>query len=617
MSTSDKYKQRYRIIVYFFILAATVILLKAAHLQLFDKTFGELAISTTIEQQITYPSRGLIYDRNDKLMVLNEGIYDIDAIYNNIDPDMDTTLFCELLNIDKETFVKNLEKDWTDIRYAKYAPFPFLTKISKERYFKFSENLYKFPGFIPRLRNIRGYTHSNGAHILGFISEVNREILNDSGAIYSTGDYIGASGLEAYYEDKLRGKKGIQYILKDKWGNKVSSYDQGRLDSFAISGDNIMISIDLDLQAYLELLLKGKKGAAVAIEPTSGEILSMVSSPTYDPNLLTIRRNRGKVFNELAQDTLNPFFERATNAKYPPGSTIKPIMGLIAMQENIVSPDENVFCPGAYTYKNYRWGCHCGGGNRNVQSAVRVSCNTYFFKVYRELVDKYGFNEPSKGLDNLNTYLNKMGLGEKLGIDLKHESKGLIPGSAYYDDLYSYQTADWRSTYIISNGVGQGEVQVTTLQLANLAAILANRGWYKTPHLLKDYINNEKTIPDKYQKKIDVGINSLYYEPVIQGMMNAVSQGTARLAEVPNIRVAGKTGTSENSHGEDHSVFIAFAPADNPKIAIAVFVENAGYGSQFAAPIAGLAIEKYLNDTISHQKQWIENRMLEAHLINP
>lgn len=617
MSTSDKFKNRYVIILAFFTLAALVIVLKAAHLQLIDNTFGELAISTTIERQVTYPSRGLIYDRNDKLLVLNEGIYDIDVIYKNLDPDMDTTLFCQLLDIDKETFVKNIEKDWSDIRYAKYAPFTFLTKIPKEQFLKFSENLYKFPGFIPQLRNIRGYTHENAAHILGFISEVDRKVLQDSVEIYNTGDYIGASGLESYYEQGLRGKKGIQYILKDKWGNKVSSFDYGKLDSSAVSGANINISIDLDLQGYLEDLMKNKKGAVVAIEPATGEILAMVNSPAYDPGLLTIHRDRGRVFKELATDSLKPFFERSINAKYPPGSTFKPILALVGLQKGIITPEEKVRCEGAYYYRNYRWGCHCGGGNRDVRSAILTSCNTYFFKLYRELVDQYGFDNPKDGLEELNTYLHKMGLGHKLGVDLNNESRGLIPGVEFYDNVYSYQTAQWRSTYIISNGVGQGEIEMTTLQLANLAAIISNRGWYIRPHFLKNFKNSERQIPYKFMEKLDTEIREDLFQPVIAGLVDAVKYGTGRTADISGITVAGKTGTSENSHGKDHSVFLAFAPAEKPKIAIAVFVENAGFGSQYAAPIAGLAMEKYLNDTISIEKKWLEERMMEANLVNP
>lgn len=617
MPTSDKFENRYVIIIAFFVLAALVIVLKAAHLQLIDKTFGKLAISTTIERQVTYPSRGLIYDRNDELLVLNEGIYDIDVIYNNIDPEMDTTLFCELLDIDKETFVKNLDKDWTDIRFAKYAPFTFLTKISKEQFLQFSENLYKFPGFIPQLRNVRGYTHSNAAHVLGYISEVDRKVLQDSSDIYSTGDYIGTSGLELYYEKNLRGTKGLQYILKDKWGNKVSSFDQGKLDSSAVSGDNILISIDLNLQNYLEELMVDKKGAVVAIEPSSGEILAMVNSPSYDPSLLTIHRGRGKVFAELVADTLKPFFERSINAKYPPGSTIKPIMTLIGLQEGLISPTERIYCDGGYTYNNRRWGCHCGGGNRDARSAVLKSCNTYYFRLYRELIDEFGFDKPDVGLDNLNSYFHRMGLGGRLGIDLNNESRGLIPGPEYYDKLYSYQQAKWRSTYIISNGIGQGETEMTTVQLANLAVILANRGWYIKPHFIKQYRNSEKEIPLQYREKIDVGIDKKHFAPVIDGMVDAVKIGTGRTAAVTGIEIAGKTGTSENPHGKDHSVFIAFAPVDNPKIAIAVFVENAGFGSQFAAPISGLAIEQYLRGSISPEKKWLEERMLEADLISP
>lgn len=617
MATGEKSQGRFTIVLIFFIIGGVLLLFKSAYLQLIDDTYSNLAKETTIERRPLYPSRGLIYDRNRDLLVFNTPIYSIDVIYENINPDMDTALFCRLLNINKETFIKKLDKDWSDVRYAQNVPFTFLKQVPPHQYSIFAENLYKFPGFIPQLRIVRGYSYDNAAHILGYISEVNEQVLRDSANIYKLGDFIGVSGLEKYYEHLLRGKKGTEYILKDKWGLKVGSFKEGLLDSSAISGDNIIISIDIDLQAYLEKLMENKKGAVVAIEPSTGEILALVSSPTYDPGILAINRNRSKAFKRLASDTMKPFYNRAISAQYPPGSTIKPVYALIGLQEKLIKPLQPVLCRGGYHYKTYFWGCHCSGGYHNVMTAIQHSCNTYFFKLYREIIDEYGFNNPEKGIEKLKDYMTRMGLGEKLGVDLPNESPGLIPDAEYYNEMYDFQVAEWRSTYIISNGIGQGETQFTTLQLANAGAMIANRGWYITPHFLKGFKNSSKKIPEKYRIKNHVGIDKKYYDFVVKGMIKAVENGTGGLARIPGIIVAGKTGTSENPHGEDHSVFYAFAPAENPQIAIAVYVENAGYGSQYAAPIAGLGIEKYLNGEISPSKEWIERRMLEADLVHP
>ncbi len=532
---------------------------------------------------------------------------------------MDTTFFCELLGIDKKTFIKRINKDWSDIRYSKNSNFIFLNKIEPNIFSKFQEHLYKFPGFYPVIRNIRSYPDSCGAHVLGYLSEVTNQDLQDYSYNYVMGDLIGSSGLEKKYESDLRGKKGIEYKLKDNLGRDVASYNDGRLDSFAVSGEDLTLTLDIDLQKYGEKLMVNKIGAIIALEPSSGEILSMVSAPTFDPNLLSFSNKRSPAFTELAEDTLTkPLYNRAINAKYPPGSIFKPVFSLIALQHGITYPNRYIKCDGKYILSRRSGesqGCHSHVSARNIQMAIQHSCNIYYYQMMREFLEQYGYSRPGEGMDTLMTYLERFGLGNKLGIDFPYENGGFLPFAETYDKMYAEEVNGWRSTYVLSLGIGQGEFQFTTLQMANLAAVLANRGYYITPHLLKSY-ESSKEINPRYTIKRDVGINKEHFDPVIQGMQLAVEAGTARTAYSPDYIVCGKTGTSQNPHGEDHSVFIAFAPKENPKIAIAVYVENAGWGNSFGGPIAGLMIEKYLTGEISRRNKWLEDRMLAADLIN-
>ncbi len=605
----DTFKSRQRTIQLVFLIGAILLLFKAMQLQLFDTSYQAKANATAIDKIVLYPSRGLIYDRNMKLLINNNAMYDLKVTYNRIDPDMDTLKFCNLLGIDRETFEKNLDKDFKSARYKKYAPFIFLKKISAEQYARFQEHLYEFPGFYVQIRNVRGYPHSHGAHVLGYINEVNQTQIDASEGKYARGDYIGASGLELAYEDYLRGSKGVQYVLKDNLGREVGPYKEGALDSSAVSGHDLITSIDLGLQEYGEYLMQGKTGSIVAIEPQTGEILSMISTPTYDPNLLTINRDRGHAYVRLLQDTLKPFFDRTVMAKYPPGSIFKTVMSLAAMQEGVTHPDRYISCSGAYYYRDDVWKCHGHPAPFNLPIALQHSCNTYFFQMLRDVVDKNGFYNPHEGLDTLVQYLHDFGLGNTLGIDIPNESSGNIPTSEYYDYLYPKKKGGWKSPTIISIGIGQGEVQLTTLQIANLAAIIANKGKYYIPHLAKGFKNQTTIIPEKYRTLKQVRVDEQFFEPVIEGMRRVVDSGTGNAARVRGIPVCGKTGTSQNPHGKDHSVFFAFAPQDDPKIAIAVYVENGGFGSTFAAPITGLMIEKYLKGEISPEKVAIEERM--------
>ena len=615
----DIYRERQKVILFVFVLAASLLALKAMQLQIFDKTFRSKASATAIDEEVVYPSRGLIYDRNDKLLVYNQPIYDLMVIYNQLDTEMDTMKFCRLLNISKEYFIKTLDKNWRSPLYSKSVPFVFFNKISPELFASFQESLYEFPGFFPFLRNVRGYPHRSSMHVLGAIREVNKEEVKDSTRQYDPGDYIGDSGLEKYYESKLKGEKGFQYILKDNLGREVGSFEGGNADKSAVAGHDLKSTIDLDLQEYGESLMQNKIGSIVAIEPETGEILAMISSPTIDPNKLTIGRNRGKAYAALSVDPTMPFFDRSIMAQYPPGSLFKPVVALIGLQEKVWEVNKRVYCPGGFYFKGQElMNCHGHLTCTNVSSAIQYSCNAYFATMFRSIVDKNGIYNPDEGLDVFNKYLIDFGFGSPLGIDLPREKSGNFPSSKYYNNKFKNEQ-QWYSLWILSLGIGQGELLMTNLQMANLAAILANRGFFVTPHLIKEIRNvqGEKIEAEAFNEKKQVGINKEHFEPVVDGMEKVVNSGTARMAFIAGIPVCGKTGTAENNqnNGKDHSIFFGFAPKDKPKIAIAVYIENGGWGGSYAAPIASLMIEKHLKGSIHANRKYLEKRMMEAVFI--
>lgn len=614
---SDIYRHRQNTIQGLFLIAALILVGKALLLQVLDSGFRVKADATAIDKYTQYPSRGLIYDRSGKnLLVYNDPMYDLMVTYNQINPDMDTLKFCSLLGINREFFDETLRKDWRSGRFSKSVPFVFLSKISPARFADFQESLYEFPGFFAVLRHARGYPHQNAAHVIGYIREVNRTEVDRSGGAYVAGDYIGASGMEAAYEKLLRGQKGARFVLKDNLGREVSSYKNGAQDTAAVSGIDVISSIDLPLQAYAEYLMSNKVGSIVAMEPGSGEILAMVSSPSYDPNVLTISNNdRGKAYLQLNADSLKPFLNRAVTAQYPPGSLFKTVVALIGMQEGVWPVQRAVPCYGGYTMGGkVLTGCHNHATCTNVSSAIQNSCNAYFVTMFREIVDKEGFYNPGAGLKTFNGYLDRFGFGRPLGVDFPAEQRGNYPTVDYYSKVI-YKGENWNSVWIRSLAIGQGELLLTNLQMVNLAAIIANRGYYVVPHLIKAYRNSDEPIPDKYREKHFVGIDRQHFEPVVAGMEMAVLAGTARLANVPGVSVCGKTGTAENPHGEDHSIFMCFAPKDNPKIAIAAYIENAGFGGTYAAPIASLMIEQYLNGSVDPKRKWLEERMVTTNLI--
>ncbi|MBK9726805.1 MAG: penicillin-binding protein 2 [Saprospiraceae bacterium] len=607
----EKQILRFRIVKIFMILCASILVITLAKIQLFNPYYSNKASSTTLNQNTIYPSRGLFYDRNGKLLVINYPTYDLYVTYKEVSKEMDTALFCQLLNIPMSSFQENLEKDWRSGKYSKSVPFVFLKSIPPEVFLPFQENVFRFPGFEGLLRSIREYPEPHGANFLGYISEVTKEEIERSEGIYKLGDYIGTSGLEKFYEEIIRGVNGVEFVLKDNLGREVGQFDFGKLDRKAVSGLDAQLSIDIELQKFGDSLMLNKVGGIVAIEPETGEILCQITSPTYNPNLLSIHNNRGVAYAYLLRDSLKPLFDRSSNAKYPPGSIFKPILALIAMQEGVINENTAHTCTGAYYYKNLSYGCHHHPSPYKLSVALQHSCNSYFFQTFRDLIEIKGFNKPQFGLDLLVKYLGDFGLGKPLYTDVATESGGYIPTSEYYTRLY--KTDQWRSTYFISVGIGQGELQLSTIQMANLAAILANRGFFYTPHLVKAFSGNQNQIQEKFRIQNKVPIDQKYFEPVIEGMELAIQAGTASLAFNPEIATCGKTGTSQNPHGEDHSVFFAFAPKDKPKIAIAVYIENAGWGGTVAAPIASLMIEKYLKRKISRPD--LQERMMRKDLI--
>lgn len=620
----DNHNRQY-IIRGFFIIIAIALIGKSFQIQVVDSSYADTARAVVVSDITIYPSRGSILDRNGKLLVANKAMYDLMVIYNLVG-DMDTTKFCQLLNITEEDFVKNLEKDFRDSKFDKKVPFPFLKKISAEQYAGFQESMYEFPGFFIQMRNVRNYPYRVGAHVLGYVNEVTQSQIDESedkfakneiSSKYERGDYIGAKGLELQYEEELKGVKGEKKVMKDNFGRIEGSWQEGSRDKQPESGLDLVTSLDVEIQMYAEELMRNKRGGVVAIEPKTGEILVMVSTPTYDPNLLSINRVRGQVFSALVQDTLRPFYDRSLMAQYPPGSIFKSITSLVGLETGVWSVDRGVGCSGGYDYGgSRRLGCHNHVYPNGVVMGLQHSCNSYYCQLFRDVVDQYGYKNAGQGLDTLMRHVRSFGLGKKLGIDLPSEKGGLIPDSKYYDRWYPKDKGGWKSPTIISSAIGQGEIQMTTLQMANAAAAIANKGWYYTPHLGKSFQKNGKGVKRMVYPKHQTSISPEHFDPVHEGMEMAVKAGTARMAEVPSFILCGKTGTSENK-GKDHSVFFCFAPKENPQIAIAVFIENAGFGGSYAAPIASLIAEKYLNDgEIDPKRVWVEERMLNADLLH-
>ncbi|MFK8055257.1 MAG: penicillin-binding protein 2 [Saprospiraceae bacterium] len=613
---ADAPRERVFSIQVIFVAVALLFMWKAFDLQIWDSTYRNRAEATAIDKHVIYPSRGLIYDRNGKLLVNNNPVYDLMVTARRIDPAMDTLKFCKLLGITNAEFLDGLDKDFRSARYSRSVPFVFRDKISPEIYARFRENLHEFPGFYTQLRNNRSYPQPYAAHLLGYIREVDQKTVDKNPATYRPGDYIGAVGLERQYEKLLRGNKGVEYLMKDNLGRSVGAYQGGRKDSAAVSGIDLMTSIDLDAQGYAEELMRGKKGAVVAIDPRNGEVLVFVSSPSYDPNSLAIGRGRGTNFNRLLADSTQPFFNRATVAAYPPGSIFKTAMGLAAMQEGIISPQTGFRCSMGYRVGSRTYACHGHEYPRNMGVALAHSCNSYFWNTYRMMVDDYNRKDPEQGLTLLNKYLKILKFGQPTGIDFPNESSGNFPTPADYDKVYPKRLGGWKSSMTMSTAIGQGEIQMTTVQMASLAATIAARGTYYKPHIVRELVREGQPLDTTLAATPEkLPFDEKYLDHLVEGMAGSVNYGTAPRARISSFQFCGKTGTSQNSHGEDHSVFFGFGPREQPTIAIAVFIENAGFGGTWAAPLASLIVEKYVNGTVEERRLREEKRVKEMSFI--
>lgn len=588
------------IVMSLIILACAGLLGKLFYLQVIEDSYRLSADNNVLRYVTQYPARGLIFDRNGKLMVSNMAAYDLMVIPSQVPRDMDTTSFCRLLGIDNMVFNDRMR---AAINYSWRAPSVFLKQISDETYAVFQEKMFQYPGFYVQPRTLRKYTLPVGAHLLGYVSEV------DDGTVkkdpyYKPGDYIGMLGIEEKYEEVLRGKKGVRILLVDVFSRVKGSYAEGAFDTMAVQGADITSTIDLDLQAYGELLMKNKRGSIVALEPSTGEVLALVSAPNYDPGLL-VGRVRSQNYSKLFADTLKPLYNRALMASYPPGSTFKPVNGLIGLAEDVIVPETLFECHMGYLFV----GCHSHSSPRNLTGAIETSCNAYFCQTFRRVLENPKYKNPAEAYMKWREYIARFGFGSKLGTDFVNELPGFIPEISYYNRYFGENKL--KALNVISLAIGQGEIGTTPLQLANYTAAVANRGYYYTPHVVKA-IGGGQEIDEKFRMRHEVGIPSEDFETIIDGLEGVIIRGTAVSAAIKDIIVCGKTGTAQNPHGKDHSVFIAFAPKDNPKIAIAVLVENAGYGATYAAPVASLMMEKYIKGEVTNKYQ--EKRILELDL---
>jgi len=583
-----------------FIAVGLIFLARLFYVQILDKNYKQFANDNSLRKETIFPARGLIYDRKGNILVRNVTIYDVMVLPAKV-TDLDTNALCKLLEVDKTQF----QNDFDKAEYSsRYKPTPIVKQITPEQYGRFQERMFEFRGFYVEARTVRSYPLGVAAHAIGYLGEVTEDQLKDTSFnYYKMGDYIGMSGLEKSYETKLRGQKGIRMVMVDVHNREQGRYMDGTEDIPAVPGEELNTGLDLALQQYAEKLMKGKKGAVIALDPNTGEILAMVSMPDYDPNLL-LGRERAHNYGRLILDPDKPMFNRAISARYPPGSTLKTVEALLALQEHVISKTTTYTCSGGY-HLSAAHTIHChSSGTFNAREAIKMSCNTYYCNVFRVMVDQRRFDNAARGLNDWAAGLNSFGLGTKLGIDIPNENRGLVPNSKFYDR--NYGNGAWKSSNIISLGIGQAEISLTPLQLANQAAIIANRGFYITPHFVRSIASKQKTEVLKWPKKY-VQIDSSYMNLVVDAMQDVVEHGTAYLSKVKGLDICGKTGTAENPHGKDHAIFIAFAPKYHPKIAVATIVENAGMGATWAAPIATLVIEKYVNDSISRPnwEKWI------------
>ena len=601
-----------------FLLSSIIIIIgltfigRLSYLQIFSFSPDQVMEDPAIKAIYDYPERGYIYDRNNKLLVGNDPAYDVMVIPREVRA-LDTLEFCGLLDVDKEKFIKQLKRARI---YSPRLHSVLVPQLSKQDYARLQEKMRRYPGFYIQKRSLRYYDTNSAANVLGYISEVNERDLAKN-PYYVQGELTGRTGVEKVYEDTLRGSKGVQYIQKDRFNRDIGKYKDGALDVVPEQGKEITITIDKELQEYGELLMNGKHGGIVAIEPSSGEILAMISGPTYEPSLL-VGRKRSKNYTKLYNDSIsNPTFDRSISFEKSPGSPFKAINALIALQEGAITPSTTFTCRNGFYIGRSKKGCHCGGGTRNLNNGIYKSCNAYFVGAYKKIFEQFPSN--SEAMDAWEKHVKSFGMGNYLGSDLHTGRPGTVPNTKLYNKWYGIGDKRWSATTTYSNAIGQGEVNVTPIQLANMTAAIANRGHYFTPHILKKVEGKDIKNPDFTEAKYTT-IDKKHFESVVQGMADVYKKGTASGVQIPDIEIAGKTGTVENytvidsvrTQLTDNSVFVAFAPVDNPKIAIAVYIQNGYYGGRYAGHIASLLIEKYLKREITRKD--LEKRMLERTL---
>jgi penicillin-binding protein 2 len=598
------YEERSKIIRILIFAIGGLFILRLFFIQVLDRNYKQSAEQNALRKETIIPARGLIYDRKGRIIVNNQTFYDVMVTPGKV-KELDTTGLCKLLDVDKNDFIASFSNAKM---YSRYRPSPVIRQISLEQYGSLQERLFEFQGFFVQAREARTYPKAVAAHVLGYLGEVSDKEIEKSNGYFKMGDYTGKSGLEHSYEEALRGVKGVKNILVDVLNREQGRYMNGKFDVPSIAGKDLLTGIDLSLQEYGERLLKGRKGSIICIEPKTGEILAMVSMPSYDPGML-LGRQRGSNIGKLMIDPEKPMFNRAISARYPPGSTFKPLMALIGLQEHVLTPQTTYTCNGGY-HLTASQTIHChASGTFDLHGSIQMSCNTYYCNVFRLVVDDPKYRTPSNGLENLAMHLRSFGLGAPLGIDIPNENRGIIPTAKLYNRAYG--VGAWHSSTIISLGIGQAEISFTPLQIANNASIIANKGYYMTPHFVRAMERGGKSEPQNWERH-DVGIDTSYFGLIQDAMADVVAHGTATMAAVKGINVCGKTGTAQNPHGRDHSIFMAFAPKEDPKIALCVILENAGFGGTWAAPIGGLMIEKYLRDSVSNK--WIEKWILESDI---
>lgn len=592
------------------VLIVIIYLIRLFTLQIMSDDYKKNADSNAFLKKVEFPARGVITDRNGRLLVYNQHSYDIMVVMNEEKGRLDTTEFCNTLGITKEYFTKRME-DIKDKKknpgYSRFTQQLFMSQLTDEEFSIFQEKMYRFPGFYVQRRSVRRYAYPNAAHILGDVAEVSRRDIEEDD-FYMPGDYIGKQGVERSYEKELRGEKGVQIFLRDAHGRIQGSYQNGALDRSPVAGKDLTLSIDINLQALGERLMQGKIGSIVAIEPATGEVLCMVSSPTFDPRTMT-GRNRGKIHSELAMDPWKPLLNRSIMGQYPPGSTFKTSQGLTFLTEGIISPGTTFPCSRGFYHRGLRVGCHGHASPISLVPAITTSCNGYFcWGLYYMMGNRKKYKTVQDAMNTWRDYMVSMGFGYKLGIDLPGEKRGLIPNAEYYDNAYR---GSWNGMTIISISIGQGEVNLTPLQIANLGATIANRGYFYTPHVVRKV--KDMPLDSKFTERHYTKASRKAYEYVVAGMRGAVTGGTCRAANRADYEVCGKTGTAQN-RGQDHSIFMGFAPKDNPKIAISVYVENGGFGADFGVPIGALMMEQYINGKLSPESETKATAFQNRHI---